>query len=53
MGVGWGVWSWPTIKTNRVEGENVLVVHDWGGLRKCKIGTPHSHEGLGVGKGHQ
>jgi hypothetical protein len=34
------------------EGENVLDVHDQKGLGKCKVGTPHSHEGLGVGKRH-
>jgi hypothetical protein len=26
-------------------------MHDQGGLGKCKVGTPHSHEGLGVGMG--
>jgi hypothetical protein len=30
------------------EGENVLVVHDRGGLGKCKVETPHSHERLGA-----
>jgi hypothetical protein len=30
------------------EGENALTMHDQGGLGKCKVGTPHSHEGLGL-----
>jgi hypothetical protein len=27
-------------------------VHDQRGLGKCKVGTPHSHEGLRVGRGN-
>jgi hypothetical protein len=26
--------------------------HDQGGSGKCKVGAPHSHEGLGVNKGN-
>ncbi len=32
--------------------KKVLRVLDQKGLRKCKIGVPHSPEGLGVGKGN-
>ncbi len=31
---------------------NVLVVHDRGGLGKCKVRTLDSREGLGAGKGN-
>jgi hypothetical protein len=34
------------------EGKNVLDMHDQGGLGKCMVGTPHSYEGLGAGKGN-
>jgi hypothetical protein len=34
------------------KGEKVLHVIDQKGLRKCKIGVPHSPKGLGVGKGN-
>ncbi len=30
----------------------MLLVHDRRGLGKCKVGTLHSHEGLGVGGGN-
>jgi len=33
--------------------KKILIVHDQKGLEKRKIGTPHSHEGLGVGRGNQ
>jgi hypothetical protein len=33
-----------------VRGKNVLIVHDEGGLGKCKVGTPRSHERLGDGR---
>ncbi len=52
MRVGWGSnhvrleglveWKW----------EKVLHVHDQGGLGKCKVGAPHSHEGLRANKGN-
>jgi hypothetical protein len=52
MKVGWGSnhvqleglveWKW----------EKVLHVHDQGGLGKCKVGVPHSHEGLRANKGN-
>jgi hypothetical protein len=45
MGVGLGVWSWATIRADKVD------VHPLGGLGKCWVGAPHLHEGLGVGKG--
>jgi hypothetical protein len=50
MGVGWGVWSWPTMGTNRM-GRGKCPKCAWC-LGKCKVRTPHSHEGLGVGKGN-
>jgi hypothetical protein len=34
------------------KGEKVLHVHDQRGLGKCKVGAPHSHEGLGSNKGN-
>jgi len=33
------------------KGEKVLIVHYLRRLGKCWVGTPHSHEGLKVGKG--
>ncbi len=33
------------------KGEKVLHVHDQGGLGKCRVGAPHSHEGLGPVRG--
>jgi hypothetical protein len=35
-----------------MEGEKVLLVHGQRGLGKCKVGAPHSHEGLRVGNGN-
>jgi hypothetical protein len=43
-----GHWAGP----REWEGENVLVMHDRKGLGKCKVGIPHSHEGLGANGGH-
>ncbi len=34
------------------KGGKVLHVLDQKGLRKCKIGAPHSPKGLGAGKGN-
>ncbi len=39
-----------TIGVDKMEGEKVLPLHDQRGLGKCKVGVPHSHEELGVGK---
>jgi hypothetical protein len=35
-----------------VEGGKFLHVDDQRGLGKCKVGAPHSHEGLKVDKGN-
>ncbi len=32
------------------KGGKVLHVHDQGALGKCRVGTSHSHKGLGVDK---
>jgi hypothetical protein len=34
------------------KGEKVLHVHDQRGLRKCKVGAPHSPKGLRASKGN-
>jgi hypothetical protein len=48
MGVGWGYDHGQLYGSIKWEGENVLAVHDQGGLGRCKVRTPHSHEGLGA-----
>jgi len=35
-----------------MEGGKVLLAHDLGGLGRCGVGVPHSHEGLGVSTGN-
>ncbi len=32
--------------------KKILIMHDQRGSGKCKVGTPHSHEGPGVGRGN-
>jgi hypothetical protein len=34
------------------KGEKVLHVHDQRGLKKYKVGAPHSPKGLGASKGN-
>jgi hypothetical protein len=33
------------------KGENVLHVHDQGGLGKCRVGALHLHKNLGLVRG--
>jgi hypothetical protein len=44
MGLGWGVWSWWIVMTNKKGGGKCPSVHDKRGLGKCNVGTPKSHE---------
>ncbi len=52
MRVGWKVLLWVTMGVEKMEGGKVLLVHDLGGLGKCGVGVPHSHEGLWVSTGN-